>query len=119
MIDWFAWVSVALAAAAGVFCVVQGLMGRAPNDYTLGTTLLIEVLLLAHLITAIVGPISGNSPTGDALEFYAYLITAIIMLPLAGFWSLTDRSRWSNVVLGVANLAVGVMLIRMLDIWYA
>lgn len=119
MIDWFAWVSVALAAAVGVFCIVMGVLRRAPNDYTLGATLFIEVVLLAHLVAAIVGPLSGNAPTGDALEFYAYLVTAIIMLPLAGFWALTDRSRWSNVVLGVANLAVGVMLIRMLDIWYA
>lgn len=119
MIEWFAWVSIALAVAAGAFCIAMGLARRAPNDYTLGATLFVELLLLAHLVAAIVAPFAGNPATGDAVEFYAYLVTAIIMLPLAGFWALTDRSRWSNVVLGVANLAIAVMLIRMLDVWYA
>ena len=119
MIDWFAWVSVAVAVAAGVFCVARGLLRRPPDDYTLGATLLVELLLLAHLVAVIAAPFAGNPATGDAVEFYAYLLTAIVMLPLAGLWALTDRSRWSTVVLGVANLAIAVMLIRMLDVWYA
>lgn len=119
MIDWFAWASVALAVAAGGYCIVMGVARRPPNDYTLGATLFIELLLLAHLVAAIVAPFAGSPATGDALEFYAYIVTAIVMLPLAGFWALTDRSRWSNVVLGVANLAIAVMIIRMLDVWYA
>lgn len=119
MIEWFVWVSIALAVAAGVYCVTMGLLKRAPNDYTLGATLLIEVLLFAHLVSAIVAPFVGNPASGDVLEFYAYLLTAIVMLPLAGLWVLLDRSRWSNVVLGVANLAIAVMLLRMLTIWHA
>lgn len=119
MIDWLVWLGVALAVAAGVFCIVMGLRRHAPNDYTLGATMLIELLLLTHLVAAIVAPFAGNPATGDAVELYAYLLTAIVMLPIAGVWALTDRSRWSNVVLGVANLAIAVMLIRMLDVWYA
>lgn len=119
MIEWLVWLNVSLAILVGVFCIVMGLRKSEPNDYTLGATLLIELFLIAQLVVALVAPAVGNPATGDVLEFYAYMLTAIIMLPLAGFWALTDRSHWSNVVLGVANLAVAVMLIRMLDIWYA
>ncbi|HRQ00258.1 MAG TPA: hypothetical protein PK781_07330 [Terrimesophilobacter sp.] len=119
MIEWLVWLHVMLAILAGVFCIVMGLRKSPPNDYTLGATLLIELFLLAQLVVALLAPAVGNPATGDVLEFYAYLLTAIVMLPLAGFWALTDRSNWSNVVLGVANLAIAVMLIRMLSIWFA
>ena len=50
MIEWFTWVQVAVAVAAGLFCVIRGLVGRAPNDLTLGSAALVELLLrLEHV----------------------------------------------------------------------
>ena len=46
-----------------------------------------------------------------------YLISAAIIPPLAVVWALTDRSRWSTVVLGVGAFAVAVMAYRMYQIW--
>jgi len=45
------------------------------------------------------------------------LVSAIILVPLAGFWALVERNRWSTVILGVACLAVAVMVYRMYQIW--
>jgi general stress protein CsbA len=45
-------------------------------------------------------------------------VTAVLIPPLAILWGLVDRSRWSTVVLGVAVLAVAVMLYRMQQIWF-
>jgi hypothetical protein len=33
------------------------------------------------------------------------------------FWALLERSRWSTVIMGVATLAVAVMVWRMQVIW--
>jgi hypothetical protein len=117
MIDWFAWVQIALAVLAGVFCLAVGLAGRKPDDLSLGSILLVELLLVAQLVVALLAPAFGNAPTGNPLEFYTYLVSAIILLPLAGFWALVERTRWSTVILGVAALAVAIMVYRMLQIW--
>ena len=117
MIEWFAWTQFAIAAAAGLLCIALGLAGRKPTDLTMGATLLVEVLLIVQLTVALVAPAVGNTPTGSTLEFYVYLISAILVPLAAGFWALIERSRWSTVILGVACLSVGVMLYRMLQIW--
>lgn len=119
MILWFTIVQVAVAVLAGGFAVVSGAIGRKPDDYSLGSLLLVEVLLIAQLVIAIVAPAVGNPPTGSIIEFYAYLISALIIPPAAGFWALIERSRWSTVVLGIAGLAIAVMVYRMEQIWHA
>lgn len=117
MVDWFAYLQVGIAVLAGLFCLVVGFVGRKPDDFSLGAILLIEVLLVIQLVVAIVAPAVGNPPSGNPLEFYTYLVSAIVMLPLAGLWALVERNRWSTVVLGVAGLSAAIMVFRMLQIW--
>jgi tRNA pseudouridine55 synthase len=117
MIEWFAWVQIAVAVAGGLLCLALGFAGRVPSDLTNGALALVELLLVAQLVVAIAAPAFGNEATGSVLEFYVYLISALLIPPAAIFWGLVERSRWSTVVLGVAALAVAVMVYRMLQIW--
>lgn len=117
MIEWFAFAQVAVAILAGVLCVVLGFAGRKPEDLTLGAVLVVEGLLLGQLVVSLIAPLFNNDPTGSLLEFYIYLVSALLIPPLAGFWALVDRTRWSTVVLGVACLAIAVMVYRMYQIW--
>ncbi|MBK4347543.1 hypothetical protein [Lacisediminihabitans changchengi] len=117
MIEWFTWLQVGVAVVAGLLCVVLGFAGKRPNDITLGAAVLVELLLIAQLVVAIIAPEVGNPPTGNLAEFYVYLISAIILVPAAIFWALIERNRWSTVVLGVACLAIAVMVYRMFQIW--
>lgn len=118
MIPWFTWVLVVVAAAGGLGLVVLGLAGRRPNDLVLAAAALVEVLLLAQLVISLLSPAFGNWPTGNGLEFWVYLISAILLPPVAAVWALVDRGRWSTVVIGVALLAVAVMAYRMGQIWF-
>ena len=117
MIEWFTFAQVGIAVAAGLLCVVLGLVGRSPADLTMGAALLVEVLLLVQLVVSLAAPAFGNNPTGSLLEFYLYLVSAILLLPLAGVWALIERNRWSTVILGVACLTVAIMVYRMNQIW--
>lgn len=117
MIVWFAFSQVGIACVAGLLCLVLGFTGRKPADLTLAVVALVEVLLTVQLVVSIVAPIVGNNPSGSLLEFYIYLISALLIPPVAGFWALIERTRWSTVVLGVACLAVAVMVYRMYQIW--
>ena len=118
MIEWFTTVQLVVAVAAGLLAVVLGLAGRKPNDLVLASAALVELLLIAQIILAIVAPAVGNAPTGSGLEFWVYLVSAALLPPLAVFWALVERNRWSTVIVGVACFAVAVMLYRMGQIWF-
>ena len=117
MILWFTIAQIVIAVAAGVFCLIAGLIGRRPSDFSVGALALVEVLLVVQVIVAIVAPLAGNPPTGDLLEYWVYLVSAVLLPIGAVLWALMERSRWSTVILGVAALAIAIMLWRMQVIW--
>lgn len=117
MILGFTIAQVAIATLAGSLAIVLGLLGRKPSDLTLAGPVLVELLLIAQIVVAIIAPGAGNPPSGNPLEFWAYLLSAAI-IPIAGVaWALVERSKWSTVVVGVACLAVAIMVYRMEIIW--
>ncbi|VXB28043.1 hypothetical protein [Frigoribacterium sp. 9N] len=117
MIEWFTWVQVVVAVMAGIVCVVACFAKRQPDDITVGTGAVVLLLLLVQLVVAIVAPFVGNAPTGNLVEFYIYLVSAILLPPLATVWALVDRTRWSNLVLATSSFAIAVMVYRMFQIW--
>ena len=117
MILWFTYVQVVVCVVVGLVAVVAGLAGRRPGDVTVGGMALILLLLLAQVVVAVIQPLTGNPPVGSALEFWVYLVSAVLLPPAAVFWALIERSRWSTVIMGIAALAVAVMVWRMQVIW--
>ncbi len=117
MILWFTIAQVGVAVLVGLVCIIAGLAGRRPSDLTVGGMGLVLVLLVAQVVMGIVAPLAGNPPTGSLLEFWVYLVSAVLLPPAAVLWALIERSRWSTVVMGVAALAVAVMVWRMQVIW--
>ncbi|KTS55663.1 membrane protein [Microbacterium testaceum] len=117
MILWFTLAQVGIAVLAGIVAIVAGLIGRRPGDVTVGSLAIIELLLIVQIVVAIIAPFAGNPPSGSLLEFWTYLVSAALV-PVAGAaWALIERSRWSTVIMGVAALAVAVMVWRMHVIW--
>ncbi|SCY36694.1 hypothetical protein SAMN05216488_1546 [Microbacterium sp. LKL04] len=117
MIAWFTVAVIAVACAAGLLCTVLGLAGRRPSDLSVGTQALILVLLIVQVVISIIAPLAGNPPSGDLLEFWVYLVSAVLIPPAAVIWALIERSRWSTVVMGVAAFAIAIMVWRMNVIW--
>ncbi|HEY9308203.1 MAG TPA: hypothetical protein VIP82_10420 [Microbacterium sp.] len=117
MILWFTIAQVIVAVATGLFCVIAGLAGRRPSDWTVGALALVELLLLAQVVIAIVAPFAGNPPSGSLLEFWVYLVSAVLLPVAAVAWALLERSRWSTVIMGIAALSIAVMVWRMQVIW--
>lgn len=117
MITWFTITLVALAVVVGLACVIAGLAGRRPGDVTVGGMALILLILVVQVVLAVVAPAAGNPPVGSALEFWVYLVSAVLLPPAAVLWALIERSRWSTVIMGIAALAVAVMVWRMQVIW--
>ena len=117
MILWFTIVQLVVAVGVGAVALILGLAGRRPSDLTVGGMALVLVLLLAQVVIAIVAPLAGNPPVGSALEYWVYLVSAVLIPPASVFWALIERSRWSTVIMGVAALSVAVMVWRMQVLW--
>jgi len=118
MIDWFYQVQLWFALGAGVFALALGLLKRLPSLVSLGVLAVVELGLIAQLVITVMQVSSGKSAAVDTVEFFAYLIVAIMVPIGCGFWALVEKNRWSTVILGVGALTVAVMLVRMNQIWY-
>jgi hypothetical protein len=118
VIEWFAWLQVGAASLVALVAFGFAAGKRTPNDYTLGGTLLVGLLLVAQIVVSIVQPFLGNTASGDSLEYWMYVITAVLMVPTALIWALVERTVVSNVVLGVVAGSIAVMLVRMHQIWF-
>lgn len=117
MTEWLYLAQLWIAVATGLFSLAMGLFGRLPSLWTMGAIVLVELGLLGQLIYSTIAVIGGGSAVVDTVEFFAYLIVALMVPIGAGFWALVERNRWSTVILGIAALTVAVMLVRMNQIW--
>ena len=105
------------AVAAGLFCLALGLFGKLPSLWSVGSLAAVLLGLIGQFVYTTVIVVGGAEAAVDTVEFYAYLLVAIMVPIGAGFWALVERNRWSTVILGVAALTVAVMLVRMNQIW--
>ena len=80
MIEWFAVVQIVAAAVLGVIALVLGGIGRRPDDVTVLGSVLVAVLLIAQVVVGIVQPLVGNEPTGDIVEWWLYLVVALLLV---------------------------------------
>jgi uncharacterized membrane protein len=117
MIEILYQVGLWLSLAVGLLSLLLGLIGRPPSGVSVGAQALVELYLIVQLVASIVIVASGARAKNDTVEFFAYLITAVIIPIGAVLWALLERSKWSTVVLGVSALAIAVMLVRMHQIW--
>ena len=117
MIDWFTVTAITIALVAGAIAILSGILGREPRDLTVLATLAVELVLVIQLVVAIVQPMVGNPALGDPLEFWMYLVTALLMPPAIVVWAIVDKTRWGTLAMGGVSLAVAVMMVRMSVIW--
>lgn len=116
MISTLATVLIAAGLVLAAFGVLNAARDRAPGLVLLGGAAAVELGLLAQGIIAVVAMVGGERPEQTGL-FVAYVIGGLLMLPVAGLWAISERNRWSSVVIAVAGLAFTVLIVRMQMIW--
>ena len=117
MFEWAYQLQVIFAAVVGLFAIFLGLIRRPPSWWSVGSVAVIEGFLLVQLAVSIALVATGSQAKGDTVEFFGYIITALIVPPAAIAWAVLERTRWSTLVLGVSGLTVAIMLVRMWQIW--
>jgi len=76
----------------------------------------VEAVLVVQAVVAGVLAATG-SPDVDGVLLWGYVLTQLLILPIAAAWAFAERTRWSSVVLFVAALTVAFLELRLLQIW--
>jgi hypothetical protein len=116
-VDPFVLVVALVCAVSAVLCIGAALLRQPPNDITILSVAAVELFLLAYTVAAGIRQLAGEPVLGEAWEFWGYLLTALVVPVGTFWWSILERTRWSNFVLAAAGLTVFVMLVRMEQIW--
>lgn len=117
MLDWLFSLQLAIDLASAVLLLVMGFAKRKPSLVSLSMVALVELGLLTQLAASIVLVAGGARAKNDTVEFFAYLVVALMIPAGAAFWALVERTRWSTMVLAVSAATAAIMLARMQQIW--
>lgn len=122
MIEVLAAVLTYVALAAAVWAAVLAVANK-PIElrqwhglWLYGLVALLEVGLLAQLVIGIV-QLATDDRQVEGATFIGYLATTPLLLPIAGFWALMERTRWGPVVMVVGCLTVPVLILRLNQVW--
>jgi hypothetical protein len=106
----------ALALALGAWATLRLARDRPVILRQLIAGGVVELALLAQVVVAAVLTMSGHV-LAEPVTFWGYIVFALVVLPGAALWAFADRTRWSSAVLLVAAATVGVMELRMWQLW--
>jgi len=114
------WTTAALSIGLFVaaLALVAGLRGRPPGRWTVGATVVLQVVLLAYLVRYLLAMVTGSSPVGPVWELWAYLVTVAVLPALGLAWAREESTRWGTLVLAVVAVVAAVMCGRVAQIWY-
>ncbi len=116
--DAYFYIILVVGLLSTLICTVAGILKKAPNDVTILSVAAVELALLVYLIGSIIRVVAGEPIAGEAWEFWGYLGTALLLPVAAVYWSILERTRWSNFVLAAVGVTALVMAARMNQIWY-
>jgi hypothetical protein len=105
------------ALACAVWALVLLMLSRPVGKrYLLGALALIELGLLGQAVVGIV-ELATTHRHVSGVTFVGYLVASLLILPVAVWWSLNERSRWGVGVLLIGCLVIPVMIVRMNQVW--
>lgn len=104
--------SLMVAAWALLSCV----FGRRFDDPLFYACAALEVAFVGQLVAGLVA-LARTTRDVDGVTFVAYLLTAVLLPPVAVVWAASDRTRWGTAVVTAMGLTQAVLAVRLLDIW--
>lgn len=116
MVDGLATTIIIAALVVAAYSGLMALLSRPPRLPHLVGLAIVEVVLLLQAVVATGRLFTGDRPDGLA-PFVGYLLTAVLIPPLAALLGWAERTRWGSVIVLVACLVVPVMVVRLQQVW--
>lgn len=98
-----------------LICLVR----NRPIDWpTFWAAAALELMAVVVVVTEIVRLASTDLPVSVGTVI-GYLIASVILVPLAVFWAMIDRTRYGTGAIIVAAIALMVIMLRFHQVWEA
>jgi hypothetical protein len=106
----------AVCAVVALWLVVLMALDRLPGDLVYGALALLELGLVVQLGIGLVRVFGAHGDLNVA-AYVGYLVGSLLVLPAAFVWSAGERTRSGTGVLLVGVVAVGVLFLRVHQLW--
>ena len=103
-----------LSLGLGVWALAMAALDRLPPKQHLQALFLLQGVLVAQAIVALVRMGDWGGSKG---ELTGYLAVSALLVPGGLVLAVEERSRWGTLVLAVACLVVAVVEVRLLAVW--
>ncbi|MFI7587902.1 hypothetical protein ACIB24_12590 [Spongisporangium articulatum] len=110
------WPLLAACLLGAGWSVATAVRDARPSNRLLVVLLVAEVLTLAQLVAG-VAAVATTDRSVSVATFVSYAAALPFIIPVGAVWSSMERSRSSTLVITLACVAVGVMTLRMAQIW--
>jgi hypothetical protein len=77
----------------------------------------VEIGTIVLLIAGIAG-LASTSRDVEGTLLVSYLVTLVLVPPVALVWGVAEKSRWGTGVILIGMWTVGIMTIRVLQVWH-
>lgn len=112
--------TVATAVAAlllAAWCGWAAHRDQPTKDWHFTGMAVVSLLALVQLVVGVVQLARGEKPEQGTTIFVAYLLGALACVPVSGFMSLAERTRWGSLTVAAGGVVLAVLQVRLYDIW--
>lgn len=117
MVDGLVTTVIVAALVVAGYSGLMALLDRPPRLLHLVGLTVVEVAVLIQAAVAMGKMFTGDRPDGMA-TFVGYLLTAVLIPPLAALLGWAERTRWGSVIIAVGCLVVAMMVVRLQQVWH-
>jgi hypothetical protein len=117
MIDYTAYTIFGLATATALWAAWKTIRHTRVSDamfYAISAVEIGTVLLLVVGVAAL----ASTTRAVEGTVLVSYLVTLVLIPPIALVWGVAEKSRWGTGVILVGMWTVAIMAIRVLQVWH-
>jgi predicted membrane channel-forming protein YqfA (hemolysin III family) len=103
-------------AVLALFGLVTTLLGRPTERPLVLAVGVVEALLVLQALLGLLR-VAGGARPAETSTFLIYLLVSVCVLPLGLQFARAEPTRWGGAVVAVASVAMGVVVLRLLQLW--
>ena len=115
VIDALAYALVSAGLLLGIWSAIQAYRNRPTDEALMIAAIVLEAGLVVQSVIGIAT--LSAAELAEPVTFLAYAIGILLPLPLGFYLARIERTRWGPITLGFTAVVVGVMTLRLLQIW--